>query len=270
MAWGAMGGLGEGLGQVGQLLGDIAKTKMAEKLDRQREEARDAREQRRYDPSQDSYEVRGGAGEELWYKIRRNKAGEVIGQDLAPKNIIEQMKAEADSKKRAGELQGLQIQSIRDKSARDAIVNAQADADRALLSDEERAKAARIAADLAPGAKAQLQANTSLQTAMTRAGGRTSRDEEPLSDSPILAAKERYASEIKSMMKEYGLSDSQMDDAIGKAQSQLIASAKANGTSIKDVSGDKFIRWLRAQILTDHPQSASSSGGGIKLNLAGN
>lgn len=169
MDWGLLQGLGQGLSIFGNMKMEQDAEKRRTMLAQQVEKDREARASQMYDPSQDSVE-QGSEG--VWFKVRRNKNGDVIDRVLAPKNVIEQMQAESKERGLKSRLLEAQTSNAEYTGQRSKVEDEQEDADRNLLTPEERRQEARIKAGLDTSAGQKLTSDTSLRTALTRVSGK--------------------------------------------------------------------------------------------------
>lgn len=94
MGWGALMGLGQGLQQVGGILTDNNKAKLAAKLEAERDEAKAARDEKlrqlkltEPDPSLTTYGQVDGA----WMEEIRNGKNEIIDRRLAPQSKVKEL-----------------------------------------------------------------------------------------------------------------------------------------------------------------------------------
>lgn len=174
MGWGIMGGLGQALTTIGGQWDEKSKTLLRDKLDQEREK----REQSKYDPTQDRYELTNTDGGELWYKVRRNKNGDVIDRELAPKNVIEELTSAREDRALSSRLKKTQVDSAEYTFGRAKTTDERSDKIYNAIGQDDHVKAARIGMQLDPSANAKLQADTSLQGAVLRGSGKNSDSEE--------------------------------------------------------------------------------------------
>lgn len=171
MDWGVLQGLGQGLQSIGKWKmeqdAEKRRTMMAEQLQRDREE----RAKLAYDSSQDSMEK---SPEGVWFTVKKNKGGEVMDRVLAPKNKIEEAEDAEKTRGLKARLLEAQVSNTEYSGKRAITEDTREDEDRNLLSREDRRQIARYKGGLDITPAQQLQANTSLQTAVTRGAGRGS------------------------------------------------------------------------------------------------
>ena len=161
MDWGILAGLGSGLQAVGS---GMLTSKLSEKL----EQDRFNREQNKFDPTQTKYKQIDTDGGPLWYEVKYNKAGDVIDQQLAPKNVIDEMTAAQEERTLKGRLTKAQVENAEFKAVRDKTTADREDEKYRYLTPEDRRTQARIDAGLEPNAGQKLQADTSLKNAVVR------------------------------------------------------------------------------------------------------
>ena len=102
MAWGALIGLGEGLKQTGSMIHDLNKQKLAEKLEKEREDRAEARKIRAEKRDQASYgETRTFQNDKgVWVQQKFNKAGEPMGEPtIAPSNVADDLTTQQETAK---------------------------------------------------------------------------------------------------------------------------------------------------------------------------
>ena len=82
MSWGALSGLGQGLGQVSNILLEQNKEKVRQQLEKEREARADEREKAKWDRQQGAYKEtqQRQLADGNWYNVRINQAGEVMDQ----------------------------------------------------------------------------------------------------------------------------------------------------------------------------------------------
>lgn len=82
MSWGALSGLGQGLGQVSNILLEQNKEKVRQQLEKEREARADEREKARWERQQGAYKEtqQRQLADGNWYNVRINQAGEVMDQ----------------------------------------------------------------------------------------------------------------------------------------------------------------------------------------------
>lgn len=251
MDWGLLQGLGQGLQQIGgwKMEQDAEKrrTMLAQKLEQDREE----RAKRAYDPSQDSVE-QGDEG--LWFKVKRNKNGEVIDRSLAPKNVIDQMESETKKRGLQDRLLNAQVSNAEYSGSRAKIEDSREDANYNLLTPEEKRQEARYKAglDITPAQK--LSSETSLQNTLTRSSGKSSSS----ANEPTLA---EYADNVleqkPALVAEYV--DSSMLTK-NEAKSAILNVLKAfNQRGVKP-SDDNFRTALTAYVEWKKKNKGSDSG----------
>lgn len=99
MAWGALIGLGSGLQQVGGMLLENNKQKLAQQLEIDREKRAEARDYRVYQRDQNSFDktVVEQDGDGLWWQVDYAKNGHKLDSRLAPANVIKDMNNKADA-----------------------------------------------------------------------------------------------------------------------------------------------------------------------------
>lgn len=101
MAWGALIGLGEGLKQVGGMILDDNKQKLAQKLELDREARAEARADRIFQREQSTFDHSAveQSPEGVWMQVDYAKSGKKMDSRLAPPNIISDMNNKAMSDK---------------------------------------------------------------------------------------------------------------------------------------------------------------------------
>lgn len=100
MGWGAMIGLGSGLQQVGGMLMENNKQKLADKLEKDKEARAEARADKVYARDQASFDHTAVEQnpEGVWMQVDYAKSGDKLDSRLAPANVIAEMntKQQAD------------------------------------------------------------------------------------------------------------------------------------------------------------------------------
>lgn len=173
MDWGILQGLGQGLQQVGSMkMEQVAEQKRAELAEKLQQE-RERRDQLKFDPTQTTYKQVQVNGEPspLWYEVRYNKAGEVIGQELASPDKVAEMEAESKQAGLKARLLEAQTSNAEYTGSRAQIEDAREDEEHNLLTPDERRRAAMYKAGLEVTPAQRLTADTSIQNAVTRGRG---------------------------------------------------------------------------------------------------
>lgn len=116
MAWGALSGLGSGLQQVGGLLMDNNKQKLAQQLEIDKEKRAEARADKVYERDQSSFDHSAleQTPEGVWMQVDYAKSGRKLDSRLAPPNIVNDMNMKTQKDKVSLEndiLTGKKIQS---------------------------------------------------------------------------------------------------------------------------------------------------------------
>lgn len=116
MAWGALIGLGSGLQQVGGLLMDNNKQKLAQQLEIDREKRAEARADKIYQRDQSSFDhsTLEQTPEGVWMQVDYAKSGRKMDSRLAPPNLVNDMTNKEQADKVSLEnavLQGKKMQS---------------------------------------------------------------------------------------------------------------------------------------------------------------
>lgn len=176
MDWGILQGLGQGLQQVGSMkMEQVAEQKRAELAEKLQQE-RERRDQLKFDPTQTTYKQVQVNGEPspLWYEVRYNKAGEVIGQELASPDKVAEMEAESKQAGLKARLLEAQTSNAEYTGSRAQIEDAREDEEHNLLTPDERRRAAMYKAGLEVTPAQRLVSDTSIQNAVTREAGRGS------------------------------------------------------------------------------------------------
>lgn len=192
MDWGLLQGLGAGLQKLGGMKleedAEVRRTQLAEKLQKEREE----RAKLAFDPQQTTLEQgEGGA----WFQVKRNKNGDVMGRDLAPKNEID--KIEREAKKEGLSIESLQAQILASKTATE--VNKKelewGEQDRGLLTPAERAAAMKVKGGLLPSADTKYSTDASIQRTFLTESGKASRADDDVDNTTIADYADAYLDE---------------------------------------------------------------------------
>lgn len=244
MGWGLFVGLGQGLSAAGQTFGELAKVQMAEKLQADREAARDTRQETK-ERRQITRRVLSD-GKILGY----NNRDEVVSTIDATPEEIAKAKQEADTDAANASLAKAQAEAAAQKLTWDKQ-------DRELLTPEQRGIAAKIKADLELSAAEKERArqweldhnqrnrfhnddinlrNRGLEARLGGAG-----DEGKPVDA-VQDLRKQLGGQLSAMQAQYNLSTADMNNAIQGAYNDALETSRRTGRKPSTwLNGTQFI-----------------------------
>lgn len=244
MGWGLFAGLGQGLSAAGQTFGELAKVQMAEKLQADREAARDARQEAK-ERRQITRRVLSD-GKIIGY----NNRDEVVSTIDATPEEIAKAQQEADT--------GAANASLARTQAKTAEQNLTwATQDRELLTPEQRGIAAKIKAGIELSAAEKERArqwgleynqrdrfhndevNLMQQGLEARLGG-TGDEDKPVD--VVQNLRKELGGQLSKMQAEYNLSTADMNNAVQGAYNSALETSRRTGRKPSTwLNGTQFI-----------------------------
>lgn len=254
MSWGAMGGLGQAFTNMANNMAEMDKAKLRDKLEADREIAREAREAAKLKRTTSYRKLTNGK----WQSY--NADDEIIRQIDATPEEIAKAKQEAD-------MAALDLRNKRATAETSETELTWAKEDRNLLSPEQRALSAKIKAGLELSAAekeqarrwgldyAQKERHHNDDVTLRKAGleGRISESSGSSPADPVQDLRKELGTQLGQMQTEYGLSVADMNNAIMGAYQEALKTSKSTGKKPSEwlnrtVFLDNLDRYLKARV----------------------
>ena len=242
MGWGAMGGLGQALTNVGQQWDEKNKMELRNKLEADREMARESRAEARTKRTVADRRLENVGGKYMWREV--NSYGEPIREVEASPEEVKQIQNEAklsDLSVRKGSAEA----TVAEVTAADAPASVErkiAEHKSGLAKDAESIRASRDAS--ARGWKSlELEGQRNAISEKGLAAKLSGADDEASVD-VVQDLRKQLGTQIGQLQQEYGLSVSDMNNAIMGAYQEALATSKR--------TGKKPSEWLNGTVFVDN------------------